>query len=158
MKKALLNNSYLVPDNYSNGQGAEFIFSGTFYGKPKYADNIDSRSKADIGIYQVKGERATICDGIEWRDFINHVKKDACKMYAYVTGNKRKGYKYAYIMSKREYIDFVAQFSELDSSTAACDKAKAEGTIAVKDKRRFNRQFKTIEQYLDNQVELTKLR
>lgn len=158
MKKGLLNTNFEPPVEYSKGQVAQWHVSATICGQPMYADNEPSVKSGDVGGYQVKSERATVCDGTTWEDFINHVRNDKAKGYIYVVGNKNKGYKYYYLMTRREYIDFVSRFSELDSSSAECDLAKAENRQVIKDKRRLGRKFKAIEEYLEEQTALSKLK
>lgn len=158
MRKIKLNVSYQAPVEYNTGQTVEFLFSATLYGKPKFADNVDACIQADVGCYQVKGPRATVCEGTTWEAFLDHIQADRARAYAYIPKDKKEGYKYAYIMNKREYVAFVNEFSIIDSSSKACDLAREQDVSPVKDIRRLGRKFKAIQEYLDNKIALSKLK
>lgn len=91
----------------NNGQHAEQVFRYTMCGKIVAADNRPACLCGDYEDIQIKSSRATVCNG---NDLVAGLASDAAKRYAYVTAD----FQTAYIMTKAEWIAFVARFSTMD--------------------------------------------
>lgn len=104
----LISYTRIYPMNI--GHDAENLASLHLTGKPKKPDNKPFWVGGDIGDLQVKGYRATVCDGT---DLDAHLAKDKATQYGYVT----RDLKVLYIMTPEEYRDFVKAFSRVEKSS-----------------------------------------
>lgn len=92
---------------YKNaGQQAEVNLSFTLYDRPKKADN--NKGGADVGTYQVKTFRATVCKGTDPRNVLEEYK-DA-ERFAFVDSEKAVWYD----LSKDEFLEFVRAFARIE--------------------------------------------
>lgn len=86
---------------HNAGQEAERVFRYTMTGRLEHADHYRGPDCLDI---QVKSSKSTICQGLDIRA---HVASDTARRYAYVLADKSL----AYIMSPREWVEFVDLFT-----------------------------------------------
>lgn len=91
-----------VREYKNNGQHLEQLFRYSLTGERVKADNIKADKGTDFAQYSIKSARATICKG---RDLAKHLATDKATEFVYITKTE-----IAYIMSKAEYIEFVAEF------------------------------------------------
>lgn len=110
MTKIELNNN--IERQYkNNGQHAEQIVRFTLTGEICKADNLRHDLGADVLDIQVKSAKATVCKG---RDLDAYLAIDGSARYAYVV----KDFSVAYIMTRSEYKEFVAEFGTLTRESA----------------------------------------
>lgn len=103
------NFNYL--NNYTNhGQNAEQSIRFALTGEVTKADNLSHDKGADCLTYQIKSARATVCKGI---DLEAYLANDGASEYIYGT---KTGV--AYVMSRVEYIEFVAVFGTVTTESA----------------------------------------
>lgn len=86
----------------NNGQHAQQLFIYAMTGKVVKADNLPADKGCDFGCYSIKSARASVCKG---RDIEKHLETDKATEFVYITLNEM-----AYIMSRKEYIEFVKTF------------------------------------------------
>jgi len=98
--------NFTLLNNYkNNGQNVEQSIRFTLTGKIEKADNIAHNKGTDCLNYQIKSARATVCKG---RNLKTYLDEDASKAYIYGTLDGM-----AYIMSRQEYENFIANFGSL---------------------------------------------
>lgn len=116
----------------NNGQHAEQVFRFTMTGKLEKADNKPCTECGDCGDIQVKSARATICKGT---DIASHLEQDAANRYAYVVADATV----AYLMNKKEYLEFASLFGTITRES------KANGGA---EKMRFKSEGKAMREWL----------
>ena len=95
--------SFEYLNNYRNhGQNAEQSVRNALTGEVVKADNLPHDKGGDCLGYQIKSARATVCKGL---DLLAYLDTDGASEYIYATASG-----IAYIMTKAEYIEFVAVF------------------------------------------------
>jgi hypothetical protein len=109
----------------NNGQHAEYRFAYTLTGEHRKADN--HKGGADVGIYQVKSFRATVCHGESLENIFKEYE-DAEK-FAFVDDEENVWYE----LTKEEFVEFAKTFAVLTR-----DSAKNGG----KAKYQLNRQYR----------------
>ena len=89
----------------NNGQEAERLFALTLTGENRKADN--HKGGADVGIYQVKSFRATVCKGYD----IEQIKVEYAnaERFAFVDIEEEVWYD----LSVEQFVEFAKQFKEL---------------------------------------------
>ena len=104
-------------NNYANhGQNAEQSIRFALTGTIDRADNIKYSLGTDCLTYQIKSARATVCKGL---DLVEYLANDGASEYIYGT---KEGI--AYVMSREEYIAFVAMFGTVTTESAKNGSAK----------------------------------
>ena len=96
----------------NNGQHAEQVLRYTLTNEITKADNKPHTDGADVGDIQIKSARATVCNGL---DINKYLETDKAKRFAYII----KDFTLAYIMSKKEYIEFVNEFGTVTRDSKA---------------------------------------
>ena len=104
MKKFYLATDF-IREYANNGQHMEQWTRYTLTGERTKADNLAHNLGADCLGYQIKSARATVCKG---RDLTAYLAEDKATAYIYATADG-----IAYVMSRTEYIAFVAEFGTL---------------------------------------------
>ena len=88
----------------NNGQHAEYRLAYTLTGEHRKADN--KKGGADVGIYQVKSFRATLCHGDNIENLL--VEYAAAERFAFVDDEKNLWYD----LDKAEFLEFAKAFGE----------------------------------------------
>ena len=101
----------LCPSNYNIGQRAEFVMRYTATGKTERADNRKATESADLFDIQIKTAKATVCKGT---DIAKYIDESKAERYAYA----RIDCSTAYIMTKAEFVEFLAKFGTKDKASA----------------------------------------
>lgn len=125
-----------APVYKNNGQQAEYVATFTLCGQGKRPDNVPCTLKPDFMDIQIKGNRATICKGL---DIKAHVAHDTAKRYMYVT----KDFTTAYIMTLETYIEFCETFKTVTTES----KYNGEGI-----KTRLKHEGKAMLKWLEDRV------
>lgn len=109
MKQITLNNVPFERERaHNSGQHAERVFYYHVHGIDGYSlDNVSHTVRGDVLNMQVKTARATVCRGT---DFNAYIAMEAAEQFVYVT----KDCKYAVIMSRAEWVEFVGVFGYKD--------------------------------------------
>lgn len=94
----------------NNGQHAEQVARYTLTGRIEKADNRPFQMCADCNNIQIKGARATVCNGLDINEYL---ASDKANKYGYVTEDFSK----MYLMSKSEYIEFVERFGTITTES-----------------------------------------
>lgn len=115
----------------NNGQEAERLFALTLTGENRKADN--KKGGADVGIYQVKSFRATVCKGHDIEQIL--VEYEKAERFAFVDIEEMVWYD----LSKIEFVRFAEAFKELTRES------KSNGG---KEKIRLNRRINEQRAYL----------
>ena len=89
----------------NNGQEAERLFALTLTGENRKADN--HKGGADVGIYQVKSFRATVCKGNNIEQILTEYAQ--AERFAFVDIEEAVWYD----MSKAEFVRFANEFKEI---------------------------------------------
>lgn len=100
----------LAREYANNGQHKEQKAVLALTGKVKKADNKPYTEGGDVLDIQIKSARATVCKGT---NLIEHLKHDGATRYAYITKDDKM-----YIMSRKEYIEFVEEFGTITTESA----------------------------------------
>lgn len=96
--------------NYkNNGQRLESAFSYAVTGTAKKADNVSAKVSADVKGYQVKSNRATVCNGT---DLDKALQEDKATAYAYIDRDGN-----VYFMTPVQYKAFVLAFSRIEKAS-----------------------------------------
>ena len=98
------------PYKNNGGQRAEYVLNIELFGTARKADN--RKGGADVGVYQVKSFRATLCHGEDLQAILVEYK-DA-ERFAFVDLEEAVWYD----MSKAEFMEFARQFAELTKDSA----------------------------------------
>lgn len=125
----LINDNKKVYKN--NGQEAERLFALTLTGEARKADN--NKGGADVGIYQVKSFRATMCKGNDIEQI--RIEYKEAKRFAFVDTEENTWYE----LTIEEMIVFAKVFGEVTREST-----KNGG----KEKIRLNRRFTEQRAYL----------
>ena len=109
----------------NNGQHAEYRLAYTLTGEHRKADN--HKGGADVGIYQVKSFRATLCHG----DNLNNILEEYAdaERFAFVDDEENMWYD----LTKEEFVEFAKAIATLTR-----DSAKNGGKV----KYQLNRQYR----------------
>lgn len=93
-------------NNYANhGQNAEQSIRYHFTGKIEKADNLPHNLGGDMGDYQIKSARATVCKGTDVKSYLDN---DGAKAYIYGTNDG-----IGYIMNRPTYEKFIGLFGTI---------------------------------------------
>ena len=106
MKKITLNPLPIKRYYKNNGQHAEMVYRYTMTGEIIYADNKPYWEQGDCNGVQVKSGKACACKGYNLTDLLRHLDRDAATGYAFVL----KDFRFAVIMNRAEYTEFVCRF------------------------------------------------
>ena len=123
------------------GHHAEDRLSMTLLGVHKKPDN--NKGGADVGIYQVKTFRGTLCHGTDLSAVL--VEYAEAERFAFVDDERGIWFD----MSKAEFMEFAEQFKVIDYDSNKNGRAP---------KLRLNREFKKQRAYLDRQALTTQLK
>lgn len=88
------------------GQALEQEYRYFKTGEVVKADNLPATRGCDLGNASIKSARATVCYGLDIRESL---KTDKAEVFIYLTQDR-----YAHIMSREVYIDFVETFKTAD--------------------------------------------
>ena len=135
MKTIQMNVADFVQQYNNHGQNMEALFRFTLTGEYSKADNVKHSEGTDLGVYQIKSARATVCNGL---DIEKYLDDDKALVFAYVAKNG-----IAYIMTKQEYIAFVNAFG-----TVTKDSQKNGGRVKI----RLKHENATMIQYLNERA------
>ena len=100
------------PRKYPNGgHEAERLASLNFLGVERKPDNKPFWAGADVGVLQVKTQKASVCKGTDIRA---HIEQDAAELYCYVLAD----FTACYVMRPETWALFVDRFAYItrDSS------------------------------------------
>lgn len=132
--------SFEIIEGYRNGgQKIEQSIRYALTGKIIKADNLPATIGADCNGYQIKSARATICKGDHLGAVRPWVCFERCNGYIYGTQDGT-----AYIMTKKEYMDFAITFG-----TITRDSQKNGGASKI----RFGHETQKMREYLKERAE-----
>lgn len=100
---------------YKNfGQHAEQVVRFTLTNEICKADNKKFDEATDVLDMQIKTAKATICKGSTKEEIIAHIENEKAKKFGYV----KKDLTCMYVMNKKEYAEFIFNFSYTTTESA----------------------------------------
>ena len=115
----------------NNGQQAEIDLAYTLTGETRKADN--RKGGADVGIYQVKSFRATVCKGESLENILSEYAE--AERFAFVDRDEKTWYD----LSKTEFLEFAQRFAQATTESKLNGGGK---------KFRLNQQFRQQREWL----------